>query len=390
MIKSRTKILKFFILSLGLVACGGSLYYLQLSNRHKAIVKTTLAHKLGLIDNSWNVNYLQNKTVFTSPTLFIDNVYTSMEGPKVMRGFQMDPKRDDLIWLTGFSNKVVDIYETSELPLDYMCHSNVDFYDSSYYSKWNLPNTLGRQYPRLATLTNGMESYNYPDGFGFPIKTSEYMYLATQALNHNIKGGMFPIKHSLSIGFKEDSIGMKPLAPKTIFIMLPYNADSPFKNEAAKVDPSVCIPVETKNHNYTNNSGQNLSGHWLVFPGKQTYTFNVSDQLQLKDTTQLHHIATHLHPFAESLTFFNKTTNQEVFTAAATNHKNRIGLEKISRFSSKKGVALYPDHEYELILKTNNTSGKTQDMMASMFLGLYDVKLDSTITANRKLKTNLE
>ncbi len=386
---SRTKVLKIFLLLFGILLCGGSLYYLQLNNRHKAIVKTTLAHSLRLIDNSWNINYQNNKTSFTSPALFVDNIYTSMEGPKVMQAFKMDPSRDDLIWLTGFSNQVLANDETTALSLDFMCHSNVDFYDASYYSKWNLPNTMGRQYPRLATLTNGMEQYDYPKGYGFPIKTSEFMFLSTQALNHNIKSSMFTVKHKLSISFREDSVGIKPLAPKTIFIMLPYNAETPFNNPAATMDPTVCIPVETKNHSYTNATGQNLSGHWLIFPGKQRYSYNITQQLQLKDTTKLHHIATHLHPYATSLSLVNTTTNTVIFKAIAKNYTDRVGLKKIAEFSSEVGVDLIPNNSYELVLTTNNTSGKTQDMMASMFLGLYDPKLDSTITANRTVKTAL-
>jgi hypothetical protein len=40
---------------------------------------------------------------------------------------------------------------------------------------------------------------------------------------------------------------------------------------------------------------------------------------------------------------------------------------------------LYADHDYELIIETNNTSDRQEDMMASMFLYVYDQELDLKI-----------
>ena len=36
---------------------------------------------------------------------------------------------------------------------------------------------------------------------------------------------------------------------------------------------------------------------------------------------------------------------------------------------------MYPNHEYELTLITNNTTNAPQDMMASMFLFFYDEEM---------------
>ena len=47
---------------------------------------------------------------------------------------------------------------------------------------------------------------------------------------------------------------------------------------------------------------------------------------------------------------------------------------------------LYPDHNYELELTTNNTSGVNQDMMASMFVFLYDKELDKKISAYKAIQ----
>lgn len=375
----RIKVLKIFGWFCVLVILAGGLYYLQLSNRHKAIVKTTLLQSLGVAGN-WYVNYEPGTTSFVSPTLLIDNVYTSMEGPKAMRGFQINPNSDSLVWISGYKTEVVAADGITILSNDFMCHTNLDFYDQTYYSKWQLPNRIGTNYPRLATLTNGMESYAYPEGFGFPIKANEYLYLSTQALNHNLKAPMAAVKHKVSIDYLPDSKGLKPLRPLTVFMMLPYDSETPFDNTAARTDPSVCIPVETKNHSYQDAAGKPLSGHWVVFPGEQTYTTDISKQLAINDSLRIHHIATHLHPFAQKLVLFDATSGQELFVAVAENHRDKIGLKNISEYRSAEGLTLYADHTYELRLSIDNSSNKEQDMMASMFFGIYDAELD------RKLK----
>ncbi|ARV12863.1 hypothetical protein BTO09_11100 [Gilvibacter sp. SZ-19] len=374
----RIKVIKIFGWLLVLTLLGGGLYYLQLSNRHKAIVKTTILHKSGL-GGDWQVSYGGRQTDFYSPLFFVDNIYTSMEGPKAMRGFQINPSTEDLLWINGYETTVVAADGLTELSRDFMCHTNLDYYDQSYYSKWQIPNRIGSNYPRLATLTNGMESYHYPEGFGFPIKANEYLYLSTQILNHNLKESLFGVRHKVSIFHKADSPDIKPLRPLTVFMMLPYDGENPFDNEAAKTDPSVCIPVETKNHSYQDSDGNMRSGHWVVFPGKQTYRSDISAQLEVKDSIQVHHIATHLHPFATSLKLINTDTQKVLFTADAENHLDRVGLAKITEYSSTEGFTLYADQQYELVLEVNNTSTTKQDMMASMFFGIYDADLDARL-----------
>src|SRR5690606_3001457 len=199
----------------------------------------------------------------------------------------------------------------------------------------------------LTTMSNGIESYKLPQGFGFPVFTNEHLFLATQTLNHNIKGDAFSVKHKVTFGFEPHSKTLKPLLSRTVFVMLPYDADQPFKGPTES-NPNMCLPVETKNHSYIDDDGRHLSGHWVIFPGAATYSYDITKQLQLKDSTTMHHAAVHVHPFAEELTFRNKTTNTTLFESKAENYKDKIGLKKVSYFSSEEGLMLYPDHNYEL------------------------------------------
>ncbi|MEM1002631.1 MAG: hypothetical protein AAGH46_08280 [Bacteroidota bacterium] len=373
-----TKITKYSVF-LGLIAViTGGLYYLNLSNRHKAIVKTRLNHVLGLVDNDWNVIYNNQKTSYVTPTFVIDNIYKSMEGPKAMRSFQIDYRRNDLVWLTSFKTVALSTNERDVLSNDYICHTNVDYYDGEHFGKWNLNHRIGQQYPRLTSMSNGIESFQFPRGFGFPLFTNENLFLSTQTLNHNITDQSFQVKHKIELGYQDHNSNMKPLKSKTIFIMLPYDQENPFQGPT-DTNPNACLPVETKNHSYIDESGNALSGHWVIFPGKMTFSYDVTKQLALKDSTSMHQIAVHLHPFAQTLSLRDKTTDSTLFISEVQNETDKIGLTKVSSFSSEKGIMLYPEHNYELVLTTNNNSGQDQDMMASMFVFLYDKEMHDAL-----------
>ncbi len=375
-----SKILKYSVLLLLVAISVGGIYYLNLPSRHKAIIKTRINHTFGLVDNTWNITNKDQTLSLITPTLVVDQIYKSMEGPKVMRSFQIDSKTDDLVWITSFETKAISTNEVDALSNDYICHTNIDFYDGEHYSRWNLNERIGQHYPRLTSMSNGIEKYNFPDGYGFPVFGNENLFLSTQTLNHNIKSDPFSVKHQINLGYKPHSKTMKPLQSKTVFIMLPYNTDNPFQGPT-EANPNMCLPVETGNHSYSNDEGESLSGHWVVFPGRKRYSYDITHQLQLKDSTTLHHIATHLHPYAETLTLKNKTKDTVIFTSIAENYTDKTGLKRVSSFSSAEGVMLYPDHAYELILEVNNTSGSDQDMMASMFLFLYDKEMHEQLKA---------
>ncbi|WP_296383202.1 hypothetical protein [Winogradskyella sp.] len=376
----KSKVLKYSVLLILVAISIGGIYYLNLSSRHKAIIKTRINHTLGLVDNTWNIKIENNSVSLITPTLVVDQVYKSMEGPKVMRSFQINPKNDDLVWITSFETKAISTNEVDRLSNDYVCHTNIDFYDGEHYSRWNLNERIGQHYPRLTSMSNGIETYKFPKGFGFPVFENENLFLSTQALNHNIKSEPFSVKHKVTLGYQPNDKKMKSLQSKTVFVMLPYDANNPFQGPTEN-NPNMCLPVETGNHSYKNKDGESLSGHWVVFPGRETYSYDITQQLQLKDSTTMHHIATHLHPYAETLTLKDKTMDSVLFTSKAENYTDKIGLKSVSTFSSEEGVMLYPDHNYELVLKTNNTSDVNQDMMASMFVFLFDKEMDEKLKA---------
>lgn len=372
----KSKIFKFSIVLLILSIVVGTIWYFSLSNRHKAIVKTTLLHKTGLVDSEWLIENNTKEYKMLSPTFIVDAIYKSMEGPKASN-YVMLSQDSTLLWITGFKVEAQDAKTGKKMSNDFICHMNVDINDTKYYSNFGLENRIGKQYPRLTSLSHGMETFTFPKGFGVPMKGNDLLYVTTQTLNHNIKEAYYKVKHNVTITFDEKQ-KLKPLMSKTAFIMLPYDQYDPYKSP---IDPGTdfCIPVETKNHSYDDGKGNKLSGHWVIPIGKNKYRSNINHQLEIKDSLRLHAAAIHVHPFATKIMLFNKTTQQPIFVSNITNHQNSIGLKNIENFSSEEGIWLFANQEYEIVLDVNNTSATEQDMMGSMFLFFYDKEMDSIL-----------
>lgn len=360
---------------LAVLCCG--IWYSNLSNRHKAIVKTEFLHRTGLLDNQWKTSDSARIYAMNSPTFLIDGVYKSMEGPKASGLVQLQTA-PELVFLTGFEVSAFEAKSGKPLPNDYICHTNIDINDTRYYSNFGLEDRIGKQYPRLTSLSNGQEQFSFPNGFGVPMMGNDLLYVMTESLNHNWPEEKRLIKHRVRIAYEKQQ-HLQPLMGRTIFIQLPFDTSDPYKGPLSKAE-GYCIPVETKNHTYVNARGESLSGHWVIPRGKKYYASGVNEQLQIKDSLKLHAAAVHVHPFATSLELFDKTSGHSIFKSHIVNYEDRIGLQKVDAYASEQGVWLYENHDYELRMFTNNTSTETQDMMGSMFLFFHDAEMQARIT----------
>ena len=377
----KSKIYKFLGVLILLVIIGGGIWYWQLPTRHKAIAKSYLFEKLGIVNPNWKVENKSETYKMISPELYIDGIYKSMEGPKSSNYVQLS-QDSTLLWLTGFHVKALDNKSLKYISNDFICHTNVDFNDVKYYSSFHLEKRIGKQYPRLTSLSHGMENFSFPAGYGVPMKGNEFLYVTTQALNHNLSDANFWIRHEVDINYSRAK-NIKPLMSRTAFIMLPFDQSDPYKSPL-DLGTNQCIPVETKNHTYDDGKGNKLSGHWVIPTGKNTYKSSVNNQLQIQDSLRLHAAAIHVHPFAIKISLFDKTANKPIFTSNIVNHKDNIGLTSIDPFTSVDGIWLYKNHDYEIILEVNNTTKTHQDMMGSMFLFFYDKELDDLLQKGLK------
>ncbi len=373
---AKSKIYKILGVGTLIAIAAAVIVYLQLPNRHKAIIKTTALHKLHLIDNDWNVNNSKVEYKMLSPAFLIDGIYKSMEGPKASNYVQVS-QDSTLIWLTGFDVDALNAKSGEKISDDFICHTNVDFNDVAYYSGFGLDSRIGKQYPRMTSLSHGMEKFEFPNGYGVPMRGNALLFVTTQTLNHNLPDINQQVKHEVSI--KYTSKKLKPLMSRTAFVMLPYDKRDPYK-EPTDPGSNQCVPVETKNHSYDDGSGNMMSGHWVVPKGKNVYRSSVNNQLQISDSLRLHAAAIHVHPFATSIMLYDKTSNMPIFKSLVTNHQNAIGLSEIEPFADEKGIWLFKDHDYEIVLEVDNTTNENQDMMGSMFLFFYDAELDRIIS----------
>ena len=117
----------------------------------------------------------------------------------------------------------------------------------------------------------------------------------------------------------------------------------------------------------TSESGQELTGHWYVPPGRHEYRHRLKP-LKMTFDTRAHYIYAHLHPFGESLELIDLTTGRSIFKSTAHNYADQIAVEEITHYSSQEGLPILRDHDYEIVAIYNNTTGHEIDSMAVMYL----------------------
>ncbi len=321
---------------------------------------------------------------FLSKVYTIDRKYRSMEGPSsVQKVYVGNSSQPELLWITGVRTEMVaEDGTTPQLP-ELMCHVNVDL-DANYHEAlFDLPRPTAT---RLMTLSQGMLAAKLPTGFGFPIASNEPLLLFTQVLNHNIEHpNNLKVRHRVTFEYLRDADLTRPM--KALFNLGASGVVQLTDNPLALTSMSApttehhgasCLigmrapQAAASSADYHDPSGRHMTGHWIVPPGRQTNASDITWFLRLPFDTRLHYAAVHLHPFAESLSVRDVTTGSIVLTSHATNPKKGIGLTHVETLTSVEGVAMYKDHQYELISVYNNTTASNADSMASVFLGLDD------------------
>ncbi|WP_233273939.1 hypothetical protein [Altibacter lentus] len=362
--------------------------YHSLSNRHQAIVKTKLLHAFRIIDPDWEIRRNDAGVVLESPDLLVDNIYQSMDGPQAMLNLDLNPDAAAVKWITGFK---AEVYRegTNVHNNDFLCHTNIDFFDPIHYKNLNFPQRINAQYPRLGTLSNGINDLQFPQGYGFPVAANDKFIVASRTLNHNIEDAFFKVKHRISFEFAPPQSHLKPLVPRALVLLQDYDRENPY-NPNKKKDPSLCTPIDLKNHSFLNKEGEKLSAHWILPEGNHRYEFDVTYQLELKEDTTIHAMAAHLHPHAQSFTLYDITEETAVYTFECENYNNKIGLKKVPVYASEEGLTLYADNSYKLILETKNPSEGFSDMMAVLFVYLYDREMDDHLRSQRSLTSVLD
>ena len=332
---------------------------------------------------------------FRSRPLGLDTIYRSMEGPYEERTIQVGEEGEGLIWLIGYSARILDAESGEQLPDGYMCHNNLNL-----GKKASLPwkvRTKGSK-TRLFTLTEGQVEMDLPQGFGIPLPAGTELKLASQVLNHNDPTIDQKVRHEVQVQYRRDEELEKPLLPlyqQPAFVTRKtggpkgrYGRPLEMSSKSAeekKVEadtdtahgrPGCAITVDSVAYNpYKDAYGRSFTGHWDLPDTAQTLRREVTPMLDLSFDTKAHYVGVHVHPFARSLALRDMTADTVLFKADVRNRKQRIGIRHIQHYKSRKGIPLKKDHRYELISRyaAPDTSGR-HTAMASMFLYLRDEK----------------
>ncbi len=218
----------------------------------------------------------ESKTVFSND-FHINKIYPSMAGPYSSHQVSLiegEPRQ--LLWITGFDSRPVDAHDSSK-PLDgFMCHSNLNINMKAHRKlfRW-------KQYPRrrLFSLSEGIETIKFPQGFGIPVYSDEKFRVNSQALNHNIVNPDLKVKIKNTISFVRDADLKEQIQPLMMaaangFVLLSgkdgYYGVKRGRSEKHGHGSSRAVKASMA-HPRKDRYGRKFAGLWLVPPGRHTY-----------------------------------------------------------------------------------------------------------------------
>ncbi len=332
-------------------------------------------------------------TAETESEIFtMDQIYPSMFGPKDTDSVTLlKTDEPEVLWITGIkANMVGADGETPQSP-EYLCHS-VFSRASDQPAAFVRRLGLSVLNPKMFTLVQGLNEIRFPEGFGMPVLSSDRFGSTVMLMNPTEPEEPVHVGVDSRIEYVRESEldqKMKPLFMVPLVATVPVegeNADHTHHHHGDLGDDScldvnahstAAMPVEQRTHGGSSvtksDSGLEMTGHWYVPPGRHVYRHRLGplDEL-IRFDTRVHFIATHLHPFGESLELIDLTTGESVFKATAANYSDRVAVKEINYYSSQEGLPINRHHEHEMVTVYNNTLSHDVDSMATMYLYLHD------------------
>jgi cyclophilin family peptidyl-prolyl cis-trans isomerase len=294
--------------------------------------------------------------------LHIDRVYPSMHGPWAQRTFKLAPE-SPRVWLTGYRAEVLD-GGTGRASQEFMCHTNLDLVGTA-----SAPPEL-RQGRAQLSISQGQTELRFPRGFALPLDNdaSREVRLTAMVLNSNYPGLDRRFDFKSTVRYLDDAAarqrGYRPLFQTSVYTVCPTEPPTGAGDQTPACEPAT--PWEVHDGPYA----RRQTGHWLVPPGRQVITHDVTAQLNLPYDTTVHYIWVHLHPYGQRMELRDTTTGQMVWTGRARNHPRKALLLSTDHYASTEGIRLYKDHRYALTTVYDNRSGKRVTAMAALWMYL--------------------
>jgi hypothetical protein len=299
---------------------------------------------------------LPRSRILETAPMHIDQIYTSMTGP--YDRVRVDVS--DIDWITGFEAHVVDAETGEPMGDEFFCHSQLQ-----------LPNTA-----RLLVNATGIESLQFPSGFGMPVRKiieplgpeQSQLFLLGMLLNNHVSEIDRLAKVRWRVQYWRDD---DPAAAdlKTLFrVGLDMTVEDLEAYESEQVPEDVTTHCVLVKDNTT---------HWLVPPGPQTTRKVYRDFIPVEAT--VHYGVVHLHNHGMYMKLTDLTTGEVLWRTDAVYEPERRQIDSIPTYSSTEGFVVYPDREYEIEAFYENTTDHDVDAMAMMYL-YYHPKGDEIIT----------
>ncbi len=304
-----------------------------------------------------------------------------MMGPQSTAEFSiLESDPPELLWITGYRASIVGMDGLTPMPQEFMCHSNLNLDIRNHRKLFHWQKNAAN---RFFTLSQGQFEIKFPGGFGIPIYSNEIFSLTTQVLNLNIEDRQYQVRHKVVINYiydREVEGAMTALFMKSANGLVLLNGENGYYNVEMPnktVHGEGCLIGESASGNVrTDKYGREFTGHWVLKPGQQINKTLVTNWMNLPFDTTMHYAAVHLHPFAESLELRDLTADKTVFKSIVSGFIDKIGIDYVDFLSSKEGIMLYKNHEYELVSVYNNTTPVDQDVMAVMYIYILDKEFE--------------
>ncbi len=288
------------------------------------------------------------RVIETAP-LHIDRIYTSMAGPYDRTVVDTA----DLDWVTAFRSEVIDARTGRPMSDEYFCHSQLQL----------------RNGYRLMLGATGIADVRFPDGFGMPVgqilgslPDGDRMvtFLGMVLNNHQATIDRFARVRATLEYWTDEEVGDPPRLKKLyranlIMAVEDLEAYTPDPGEQVNEDVTThCVLVE----------GERT--HWIVPPGRQVTRKRYRNVAPVDGT--VHYGVVHLHNHAVSMSLTDVTAGRMLWRTDVVHEANRRQIQRIPVYSSAEGFPLLADHEYEIEVVYDNTSGGDVDAMAMMSL----------------------
>lgn len=278
---------------------------------------------------------------FTLDPLSIGGKTIAMSGPITNKEVSVtEDLSGEPIWIKSFA---VDVDDNGRMgTLEFLCHAWANLGSPTFDDQ------------RLLTVSQGHESMEFPEGFGIRLDTPGHsLNLMAQALNDN-DNKAHTLTYKMKIGYMSDAeaqkAGLKNLRTLTVYVP-GWRANAERGPLATAAEGEIC--------------GANGKDPTMFFvpPGRHVYTAPVQNPV-FQMAGNIHYIKLHLHAYGESMSLIDKTDNKVLWKGYAKNDSGKVMISKVNNYASAEGIAINPNHKYELEAVYNNTTLKDVDAMA--------------------------